>query len=497
MFKLMVRIQAGSRFLLLLTACFGSLWAQDLTLRVGQDAFRITGVTRDGRAYHRLRDIAAVFELSTNESSGRIEVFGPRGTLSLLEGRPLVHLGDQYILLTGPAWRRSDGNWYVPTDFLEKVLPGILNSRLIEEGDGVYRVEGVGRNRVTVEFLTYPDHLAIMFRSDRPGLTTVQEYRDYVEVRFGEYLVNPEAIAESPDRDLISGVRFVPEEAFGTFRVEKGSRFFSFREARLSDPPRLVLDVFPRPGTATSSSRSSAAVDLPAPSGSEDPREPVDVEPEVQPRAPAVVIDPGHGGEDYGVDVFQDVLEKGLALVLARKIEQRLTASGEAVRLTRFRDVDLTAEQRSAVGNFHLAKVFVSVHVGGAPSAETSGAVVYVYDPPPAELETPARETESEGNDENDEPEFVRWNEGQIGSLDSSRRLATLMQTELNKLFGVDNNVVEARLAVLAPVMAPAVVVETGFLTNAEDLEMLGMDEFQETIAYTIAQVIRRFLEAR
>jgi N-acetylmuramoyl-L-alanine amidase len=45
--------------------------------------------------------------------------------------------------------------------------------------------------------------------------------------------------------------------------------------------------------------------------------------------------------------------------------------------------------------------------------------------------------------------------------------------------------------------MAPAVVVETGFLTNAEDLELLESDEFQETLAYTITQVIRKFLESR
>jgi N-acetylmuramoyl-L-alanine amidase len=210
-----------------------------------------------------------------------------------------------------------------------------------------------------------------------------------------------------------------------------------------------------------------------------------------------VVIDPGHGGEDYGVDVYQDVLEKGLALVLARKIEQRLTASGEGVRLTRFRDVDLSAEQRSAVGNFHRAKVFVSVHVGGAPSPRTSGAVVYVYDPPPAEFKVSQSDPEGGGSEEAEPVELIRWNEGQLSYLDGSRRLANLMQTELNKLFGVENRVVEARLAVLAPVMAPAVVVETGFLTNAEDLELLESDEFQETLAYTITQVIKKFLESR
>ncbi len=497
MFRLRRKILLNFWLILLFAALTHSLMAQDLTLRVGQESHRVEGATRDGKSYFRLRDIAAVLELSTNETSSRIDVFGPRGTLSLLDGRPLVHLGDQYILLTGPVWRRSKGNWYVPADFLEKVLPGILNLRLTKESDGTYRVQGVGRNRVRVEFLNYRDHLSVVFRSSRAGVTTVQEFRDYVEVRYGEYLVNADSIADSPDQDLIGSVKFVPEEAFGTFRVEKGDRFYSFRESRLSDPPRLVLDIFPRPGTARSAAGSAATVDLPAAAGSGTSREPTDEDPGQQPRIPVIVVDPGHGGEDYGVDVYQDVLEKGLALVLARKIEQRLVASGEGVRLTRFRDVDLNAEQRSAVGNFHRAKVFVSVHVGGAPLPQTSGAVVYIYDPPPAEFRVAQTKPEDGGGEENDHPELVRWNEGQIGYLNGSRRLANLMQTELNKLFGIQNKVVEARLAVLAPVMAPAVLVEAGFLTNPEDLEMLGNDQFQETLAYTIVQVIRKFLESR
>lgn len=497
MFRLRFKVLLyfGQTLLIILLA--NSLIAQDLTLRIGQEGHRVGGATRDGQSYFRLRDLIAILELSTNETSNQIEVFGARGRLSLFDGRPLVHLGDQYILLTAPAWRRGQGNWYVPLDFVEKVLPGILNSKLTKEGDRTYRVEGVGRNRVRVEFLSYPDHLSVVFRSSRSGVTVVQEYRDYIEVRFGEYLVSSDPIVESPVPGLVTAVTFVSEEALGTFRVQKGGRYYSFRESRLSDPPRLVLDVFPRPGTERRGGGSGATVDLPARPRTGTSEESADEEPEPQPRIPAVVIDPGHGGEDYGVDVYQDVLEKGLALVLARKIEQRLTGSGEEVRLTRFRDVDLTAEQRSAVGNFHRAKVFVSVHVGGAPSSQTSGAVVYVYDPPPAEFKVSRPDPESAGSEAGDPVELVRWNEGQLGYVDTSRQLAELMQTELNKLFGVENRVVEARLAVLAPVMAPAVVVETGFLTNAEDLELLGSEQFQETLAYTIAQVIRKFLESR
>ncbi|HUV12869.1 MAG TPA: hypothetical protein VMY18_04440, partial [Acidobacteriota bacterium] len=219
MFRLKRKILLNFWLTLSVAAWTSSLMAQDLTLRVGQESHRVEAATRDGKLYFRLRDIAAVFELSTNETSSQIDILGPRGTLALLADRPLVRIGDQYILLTGPVWRRGKGNWFVPADFLEKVLPGILNTRLTKESDGTYRVQGVGRNSVRVEFLNYPDHLSLVFRSSRAGVTTVQEFRDYIEVRYGEYLVNADSIADPPDRGLITSVTFVPEEAYGTFRV--------------------------------------------------------------------------------------------------------------------------------------------------------------------------------------------------------------------------------------------------------------------------------------
>jgi N-acetylmuramoyl-L-alanine amidase len=54
--------------------------------------------------------------------------------------------------------------------------------------------------------------------------------------------------------------------------------------------------------------------------------------------------------------------------------------------------------------------------------------------------------------------------------------------------------VVAARLAVLAPIMAPAVVVETGFLTNVDDQKLLASPGFQESIADSITNVIIQHL---
>ena len=94
------------------------------------------------------------------------------------------------------------------------------------------------------------------------------------------------------------------------------------------------------------------------------------------------------------------------------------------------------------------------------------------------------------------EAELLHWDEAQLNYLSQSQRLATLIQNDLNDLFGVENDVVEAPLSVLAPVAAPAIFIEAGFLTNPEDRDRLSSDDFQEQVADTIALALRRYLEA-
>jgi N-acetylmuramoyl-L-alanine amidase len=62
-------------------------------------------------------------------------------------------------------------------------------------------------------------------------------------------------------------------------------------------------------------------------------------------------------------------------------------------------------------------------------------------------------------------------------------------------LFESRNSVVAARLAVLAPVRAPAVIVETGYLTNEDDQQLLASPGFQERVADSISNAIIRFLK--
>ena len=86
------------------------------------------------------------------------------------------------------------------------------------------------------------------------------------------------------------------------------------------------------------------------------------------------------------------------------------------------------------------------------------------------------------------------WGEGQAPYILSSQRLARQFQKELNVLWGVQNSVREIPLAILAPIAAPAILVEAGFLTNPEDQAMLISADFQERLAAAISRAIVTFL---
>ena len=123
------------------------------------------------------------------------------------------------------------------------------------------------------------------------------------------------------------------------------------------------------------------------------------------------------------------------------------------------------------------------------------GPVVYVFDPPveePDEAGQPPRKKAAPQTGD-----LARWEVAQLPFLDESRRLADLLQKNLNVLFDTRNKVCAAPVTVLGPVQAPAVVVEVGFLTNPEDLGLLARPEFRAQLADSIARSLTTFLRSR
>lgn len=480
----------------LLAAGFSS----DLRLQIGNAKRTVEEHDRNGQPFYSLSQLSRALGLSLESRGGVARLSGSRGTIVLTSDRPLVRVGDEYVLLSHPVWQRGSGNWYVPVDFLDKVLPSLLDSRLVRTGDKSFEIEAVDQNRVSVQVFGYPDHVSVVFQGSRPATAKVREFHDYLSISFADSLVKPGPIGTPPDRDLVQSIDFASQDAMGAFRIQKGRRFEHYLEHRLDDPPRVVLDIYGTPAVAESVAEPSSSdlpPDRPAPAPTTDrPAAAADSSrADLQVAEGGLVIDPGHGGVDYGVNVSPDVVEKALTLELSELVERKLRSAGERTHLTRNRDVDLDLERRSAVANFYHAGAFITIHAGGAPTSAVRGPVVYVYDPPveaEADSSQSSRKKIPKGT-----PALVPWELAQLPYLDDSRRLAGFLQTDLNALFDTRNSVCAAPVAVLAPVQAPAVVIEVGFLTNEKDVALLAKPEFREQVADSIARSLSKFLRSR
>ena len=473
----------------------------DLEVWIGQNKRTINSYQRGRQTYYPLKDFADIVGLELTENGEVLTIAGSRGNLQLVNGRPLGRFDVEYILLAAPAWKRAPNDWYVSEDFLSKALPLLVNRRFGKVSERRYRVEALAENPVQVRVSNYPDRVRVVFQSSLNAPIQVREFKDYIQVAFDEFLVRPEFSAIPPDRRLVSSVDFDSSNIYGTFRIQKGDLYNNFRQLTLTAPVRKVVDIYGPPNM--SNLRSDNEPDSPEQTlsgGSAPPPSPQGLE-------NLITIDPGHGGGDFGVNSPEGIAEKHLTLRIAGRIGNLLTESGHQGMLTRTRDVDLAVEQRGSVGNYYRSQVYLSIHVGGSPSPQTRGPVVYLHkysqDEEPLMIEPNQKRASffsprrSPSRTFEDSDKLVRWEEGQKKYLGSSRELAELLQEELNLLWGVENRVAEIPLAALAPVTAPAVLIEMGFLTNPEDYQRLSSMEFQEQVARTIASAVNTFLQRR
>ncbi len=450
----------------LVFALLGVLAASDLEIFVGNKRHKVDSRDYKDKEYYELQDLAQILKLQLSESAGKATLTGPRGELLLTDGRPLVSYGGEYILLNQPVWRRKEKNWYVPEDFVEKCLPLVLNQKLERLRSLSYRVQALTENSVQVEITNFPDHVRITFKPVIKVPIRVRESGDYIQVNFEDHLVVPSVSRTRPNTNIVAELQFLPLDVYGVFRISKGDRYYNFREYDLERGQGKVVDVYAPPRTAqvpeVDEPRPAIEPEQQAPTGTQPLPAPPELIPVFKPRqfSNIVTLDPGHGGEDAGVRPNSDDLEKDFTLKVAQRVEQQLRNTPYRAVLTRTTDAEVPISQRSAIGNYYQSKCYVSIHAGTSSSKESRSPVVYIH----------RYQGDGEGAGSNANG-LVSWEEGQRAYAAKSRQLAESIQKELNAAYGSENKVIELPLAVLAPVTAPAIVVEAQLSSSGSDPE--------------------------
>ena len=183
---------------------------------------------------------------------------------------------------------------------------------------------------------------------------------------------------------------------------------------------------------------------------------------------PTIIIDAGHGGEDSGAVGADNVYEKDLNLAIAVELGNQLMQKGYNVVYTRTEDKLLYTEEQNVKGmrklydlknRCEIAKgyddaIFISIHMNSYGASQYSGLQVYYSD-----------------------------------KNESSKLLASSIQKSVCAELQKDNNrkIKNGKgLYILDNCTATSVIIECGFMTNADELKKLSEKEYQKQLSFAI-----------
>lgn len=222
---------------------------------------------------------------------------------------------------------------------------------------------------------------------------------------------------------------------------------------------------------------------------------------------PTVIIDPGHGGEDFGAIGQGGLLEKDVVLDVGLRLESILLKNLRAkVRLTRRSDVFVPLAERIGLANELEADMFVSLHTNASPKAKLSGLETYYLDNTGdvASKKLAERENESlafEGAES--DLQFMLSDLIQTGKAGESLRLSNILQKSLISYLqsqGIkvkDVGVRKGPFYVLVGAHMPSVLIELLFIDNEHDGKRLADKNVRNEIAFGLYQGIASFLKSK
>ena len=274
-------------------------------------------------------------------------------------------------------------------------------------------------------------------------------------------------------------------------------------------------------GAATSTAASpttTASVPPPVMPSAEAPKPVVAVEPPAVPPASAgktlqdlragtrplvIAIDPGHGGQDPGAIGPSGRYEKHVVLAISKELARQINATpGMRAYLIRDTDVYVERPQRARKARAAKADMFVSIHADAAENRSAWGSSVYVLSTRGASSQH-ARWLANKENASDlvggvrltkDTLSNVLLDLAQSGHMKASQDAAGYVLDGLKQLGKTHKPQIEfANFEVLRNSDMPAMLVETGFISNAEEEKRLFDPNHQRKVATAVLNGIQAY----
>ena len=217
-----------------------------------------------------------------------------------------------------------------------------------------------------------------------------------------------------------------------------------------------------------------------------------------------IVLDPGHGGIDSGTNGVNGLMEKDLVLDVATRLARALQKRGDyAVHMTRDSDVYIPLGERVNIGRSWRADLFISLHADSNPDASVNGASVYTLSERGSDKEAARLAREENQSDviagvdlagENSQVAPILIDLAQRDTINRSSRFAQTVVGELSQATDILPRQPHrsAAFVVLKAPDVPAVLIELGYLSNAQDAGQMNTARWRDGVAEAIAGAVDR-----
>jgi N-acetylmuramoyl-L-alanine amidase len=307
--------------------------------------------------------------------------------------------------------------------------------------------------------------------------------------------------------DLLSDARAARYTLDSVRVVVDIKSFETYKVFSLRDPFRIVLDVWGKNGAAGVAQETEGEPAEPPAGTALDRSRKVPrgaLAKQLALGVRRIVVDPGHGGKDFGAPGFvPGVYEKDVVLEVAKRVAKRVREelNIEAI-LTRSDDRYLTLEERTAFANTRGADLFVSIHTNASRDSRAYGTETYFLNLATDDDAIRVAAMENATSTKNISDLHSILNDLlRNAKINESSRLAQVVQTSLVKNMNrrgydrvKDKGVKQAPFYVLLGARMPSILVETAFISNRDECRLLMSSSYQDHLAESIVRGLRTYI---
>jgi N-acetylmuramoyl-L-alanine amidase len=361
-----------------------------------------------------------------------------------------------------------------------------------------------------LRFWSNPRYTRVVIDADRDTVFSYRELREdpsigkpqriYIDVHQSRLGKNIQKVVPIND-NLLSDAR-AGQYSGDTVRVVVDIKSFkTFKIFSLKNPFRVVLDVW---GIDVDHA-TPKQVQPPVAGKRGEKLPPSAIVKQLALGVRRIVIDPGHGGRDYGAPGYlKGVHEKYVVLQIAKQLKQMITAELKCdVLLTRSGDKYLSLEERTAIANTKNADLFISIHTNASSDRRAYGIETYILNLATDDEAIRVAAMENATSKKNiSDLDSILQDLMKNAKVSESTRLASYVQQSISsrlkkaKYKNIRNKgIKQAPFYVLLGADMPSILIETSFISNPRECKRLSDVTYQKQLCRGILEGIKRYIK--